>query len=171
MEYAKVYYARNKERLAAKRRERIAKDPEYLVREREGQAKRRKIRGRSPRSANEIRRDSTRKKPLRQRLCQHARARARKAGMDATIRSVDLDWPTHCPVLGIELDYTTPVGQRPLRGANLPSLDRWDNAKGYVLGNVRVISLRANLLKNDATWQELMAVAVYARDGILVDTP
>lgn len=162
------YYYRNKERIAAKRRERIAKDPEYLERERQQIADRRKKYGRSP---GDLERGRKKRKGLKQRLCGQARARGRKAGMEATFRGADINWPTHCPVLGIELDYTTPRGSRDCRAANLPSLDRWDNAKGYTLENVRVISLRANLLKGNATWQELMAIAKYARDGILVDTP
>ena len=41
---------------------------------------------------------------------------------------------------------------------NSPSLDRIRLELGYVKGNVRVISGRANLLKNDATIEELEAV-------------
>ena len=73
-----------------------------------------------------------------------------------TITEDDLDWPTHCPVLPwIELHY-------PGRYRNDPagaSLDRIDHQKGYVLGNVRVISLRANLLRKDITPEELRALA------------
>jgi hypothetical protein len=73
-----------------------------------------------------------------------------------TITEDDLDWPTHCPVLPwIELHY-------PGRYRNDPagaSLDRVDHQKGYVLGNVRVISLRANLLRKDITPEELRALA------------
>jgi hypothetical protein len=39
------------------------------------------------------------------------------------------------------------------------SLDRIDRSKGYVPGNVRVISLRANLLRKDITHRELRALA------------
>lgn len=39
-----------------------------------------------------------------------------------------------------------------------PSLDRIDSSKGYVKGNVRVISARANMLKNNATVEELTLV-------------
>jgi hypothetical protein len=39
------------------------------------------------------------------------------------------------------------------------SLDRIDHQKGYVPGNVRVISLRANLLRKDITPEELRALA------------
>jgi hypothetical protein len=73
-----------------------------------------------------------------------------------TITEDDLDWPTHCPVLPwIELHY-------PGRYRNDPagaSLDRIDHQKGYVPGNVRVISLRANLLRKDITPEELRALA------------
>jgi hypothetical protein len=73
-----------------------------------------------------------------------------------TITEDDLDWPTYCPVLPwIELHY-------PGRYRNDPagaSLDRIDHQKGYVPGNVRVISLRANLLRKDITPEELRALA------------
>ena len=39
------------------------------------------------------------------------------------------------------------------------SLDRIDREKGYVPGNARVISLRANLLRKDITYEELHALA------------
>ena len=73
-----------------------------------------------------------------------------------TITEDDLDWPTHCPVLPwIELHYPGHYRHDPA-GA---SLDRIDRKKGYVPGNVRVISLRANVLRKDITYQELRALA------------
>lgn len=96
-------------------------------------------------------------------LIQKSRASAQTRGLDHTITVDDIQWPTHCPVLGIALDY---LGERGWEGReNGPSFDRWDNDQGYVPGNVRVISWRANRLKNNGTWQELMAVARYARYG------
>lgn len=109
------------------------------------------------------------KKNLKSTLVMRARARGRKAGLGATIKAADIEWPTHCPVLGIPLDYETPRGKRSARNPNLPSLDRWDNSKGYIPGNVFVISLRANALKGNATADELEAVARYARGGALLD--
>lgn len=83
--------------------------------------------------------------------------------MEATITPADLVWPTHCPVLGIELDYPTAYGERGTQAVkpNWPSLDRWDSTKGYVPGNVFVISYRANTLKNNATYEEILKVAKY----------
>lgn len=96
-------------------------------------------------------------------LCARARLRGRKRGLKSTITPDDLVWPTHCPVLGIELDYPDRSGSRKGCGVrqNAPSLDRWDNTKGYVPGNVFVISYRANTLKNSATYEEILKVARY----------
>jgi hypothetical protein len=84
------------------------------------------------------------------------RRRAKHNAWDFTITEDDLDWPTHCPALPwIELHYPGRYQHDPA-GA---SLDRIDHEKGYVPGNVRVISLRANLLRKDSTYEELRALA------------
>jgi hypothetical protein len=81
-------------------------------------------------------------------ICAFSTARMCRAKYNAwefTITEDDLDWPTHCPVLSwIELHYPGHYRHDPA-GA---SLDRIDREKGYVPGNVRVISLRANLLQD-----------------------
>lgn len=61
--------------------------------------------------------------------------------------------PVVCPALGIVL--------RKGKHSNDPhafSLDRIDNSKGYVRGNVAVVSRRANVLKRDATKNELRSL-------------
>jgi hypothetical protein len=65
----------------------------------------------------------------------------------------DLEWPTHCPALGIELNYFNEF-----RAENSPSFDQVIPGKGYVKGNVKIISLRANRIKNDGTKEELMKI-------------
>ena len=42
-----------------------------------------------------------------------------------------------------------------------PSLDRFVPNLGYVKGNIRVISFRANRLKSDATIDEMRQVLAY----------
>ena len=59
---------------------------------------------------------------------------------------------THCPLLGIELTYDAYTGPTP---QNYASLDRIDPTKGYVPGNVQILSFRANTLKADASIEEL----------------
>jgi hypothetical protein len=102
-------------------------------------------------------------KPFKTVLCAQARARGRRRGFEATIMPEDLVWPSHCPVLGLKLDYPERSGMRGQQNAqaNWPSLDRWDSTKGYVPGNVFVISYRANTLKNAATYEEILKVAKY----------
>lgn len=97
------------------------------------------------------------------RICARARCRARKRGFEATIRPEDLVWPSHCPVLGIELAYPADGEKREglIQQPNWPSLDRWDNTKGYMPGNVFVISTRANMLKSSGTYEEILRVAKY----------
>lgn len=85
--------------------------------------------------------------------CVAANAKHRKKEFNLALK--DLQMPDRCPVLGIPLDYGWPVTDINA----VPSIDRIDNGAGYVPGNVMVISIRANKLKNDATKEELLAAA------------
>jgi hypothetical protein len=88
-----------------------------------------------------------------------AKARAKERGVPFDLDVKDLlPLPIVCPVLGIRLTFN---GGRMKR--NSPSLDRMKPELGYVRGNVRVISQRANGLKSDATSEELEAVSRYVR--------
>jgi len=44
-------------------------------------------------------------------------------------------------------------------------MDRIDSTKGYIKGNVKVISTRANTLKGDATIPELKVILKYMEAG------
>jgi hypothetical protein len=105
-----------------------------------------------------------RKRPFKTVLVRRARLRARRVGMEFSIVAADLVWPAHCPVLGIGLDYTTPFGMREINNSSSPSLDRIDNSKGYIKGNVFVISWRANALKGSATLREMKAILAYMQE-------
>lgn len=136
-----------------------------LAKEREARAA---FRANHPDKLREYRRsrEKTRVRSVKSELVRRARARGRKRGLEATVTMTEISWPTHCPVLGIELDYSTPRGSRDASKPNLPTLDRWDNSKGYVAGNVYIISMRANALKSNGTPDELEAVARYARGAL-----
>lgn len=71
--------------------------------------------------------------------------------LDFNIDMLDIVIPDMCPLLGIPL-LRASVGRK-VHGS--PSLDRIDPSKGYIKGNVWVISTRANTLKNNATLEEL----------------
>lgn len=60
---------------------------------------------------------------------------------------------THCPLLGIELTYVN-CGKK-AAPSNYATLDRIDSSKGYVMGNVQILSFRANTIKGSTTIQEL----------------
>lgn len=108
----------------------------------------------------EYQRNQRLKFPREALVCQ-AKSRAKKFGLPCDISVESLEWPTHCPILGLELDYNKTVpGERKIRHS-VPTLDRRTNALGYVKGNVFVISHRANRLKSDATVEELKAVVAY----------
>ena len=95
-------------------------------------------------------------------LLANARMRAKRFGVPCTVRIADIVIPATCPVLGIPLAVAPFEGRRaPSPGS--PSLDRVIPALGYVPGNIRVISHRANTLKNNATIAELEAVLTYCR--------
>ena len=46
-----------------------------------------------------------------------------------------------------------------------PTLDRIDNSKGYVQGNVAWISFRANQAKSDTTAEEIRGLAEYIENA------
>ena len=71
-------------------------------------------------------------------------------GRDFNISLEDILIPDRCPVLGEEFVYGDPDWTY--------SIDRLDNSKGYVKGNIIIVSNRANKLKNDATKEELQHV-------------
>lgn len=91
-----------------------------------------------------------------------AKARARRKGINFNLNFADIDVPEYCPILGIKLDKTWGgVEQTNKQRANKCSLDRIDSKKGYIKGNVIVISYRANMIKGDGSADEHRAIAKY----------
>lgn len=91
-------------------------------------------------------------------LFRAARERAKKNGLDFLIEEEDIQIPDVCPVFGIPLRIHFGEGKN-TKGASQyndsPTVDRIDSSKGYVKGNVWVISWRANWIKNNASLTEL----------------
>lgn len=86
-----------------------------------------------------------------------AKQRAKKRQQEFSIDKSDIILPTHCPVLGIELKYNQGTGAG--GKDNSYSLDRIDQDKGYIKGNIQVISHKANSMKFTATKEELVKFA------------
>ena len=87
----------------------------------------------------------------RKLLLGRANLSASRKGLPFNLTLDDIQIPAVCPIFGTLLAVSTGRG----RSANSPSLDRIIPALGYTRGNVWVISLRANRIKNDASVDEL----------------
>jgi hypothetical protein len=61
-----------------------------------------------------------------------------------------------CPVLGIKME----VGQK-ISNVNSPSIDRIIPEKGYVPGNIIIVSMKANQIKTSATPDEIIKVGKF----------
>lgn len=86
------------------------------------------------------------------------KSEAVRRGIEFAITWEDVDWPTHCPIFGTELNYFSDSSCDRLLA---PSIDRIDPKKGYVPGNVAVISYRANRIKNDGSAEDHRKIAEY----------
>jgi hypothetical protein len=83
-------------------------------------------------------------------------AKVRSKHIEFNITKKDIVFTKKCPLLGIDISYNNKK-----IADNSPSLDRIDNNKGYVKGNVWIVSLKANRIKNNATKEELEKVIYY----------
>ena len=84
------------------------------------------------------------------------RANATRKGHKWDLAFGDLEFPTHCPVLGIELNYFNEQ-----ISDDSPSFDCVIPERGYVKGNVFIVSQRANRIKNDGTADEHYSIAKF----------
>ena len=94
-------------------------------------------------------------------LLLNAKHGAKLRNIEFTITIDDIYIPSVCPVFKTSWAEVE-EGRRP----NSPSIDRIDNKLGYVPGNVWVISLRANLIKKDATLSELEALVAALKQKV-----
>lgn len=132
------------EKLAGRRaaRLRLRQDPDYVAKNRARQ------------SANYKRRSQTNPEKI---MWASAKRRAKALGLPFNLDVTDIVVPDICPIFGFPL-----VRSRSGRSAfNSPSLDRVIPSLGYVKGNVKVISHKANSLKKNASYEDLMALMMY----------
>lgn len=92
----------------------------------------------------------------RYKMWANAKATAKRRGVPFSLTPDDVpEASERCPVLGI------PLIDSDERSPGSPSLDRVIPSNGYVSENVRVISDRANRMKQDATTDETLSIAAY----------
>jgi hypothetical protein len=111
----------------------------------------------NPERAKAIMLKSYHKDPVR-KLIKLARRRAKERGLEFNLTPEDVVIPELCPVLGIPL-LVGPCESTWVDGT--ATLDRIDNSKGYIKGNVLVVSWRANRIKGDASVEELVKLAEF----------
>ena len=92
---------------------------------------------------------------MEKRVYQRIKSRAKRDNLEFDLELTDIVIPTHCPVFGVKLVY----GDKDWTY----SVDRLDPSKGYVKGNVSIISNKANRTKNNATLQDLEAICSWLR--------
>ena len=98
------------------------------------------------------------------KLLEGAKVRAKRNNISCTLTVDELLglYPVDnmCPVLNIPLFWgTSGKGNR----NNSPSLDRINPKGDYVKENICIISWRANMLKSDATVEEIQALYYYMK--------
>lgn len=93
-----------------------------------------------------------------------ARQRAKKKNLECNIdpKYLQTIWTGMCPILGVPLQIGKKRGT--ISELNLASLDRLDNAKGYIKGNVHFVSFRVNNIKTDATFEEFEQIYEWWRE-------
>jgi hypothetical protein len=105
------------------------------------------------------RRAKARTRDPRQCMLVAARTRAKRRGLPCTITIDDIVIPSHCPILGMPLAVKT--GSKG-SADHSPSLDAIEPDKGYIAGNVQVISMLANQMKSSANLEQLAIMGEWA---------
>lgn len=130
-----TWYERNKEEQYRRNKESKAKDPEKW----------------KEWSRNSYHRRKNDPNKLVSFLLKDARVRAKKKEVPFNIDEIDLlPLPDICPILKIPFDKSRRYSR---------SLDRIIPEKGYVKGNIQIISQLANAMKWDSTREERLAFA------------
>ena len=87
-------------------------------------------------------------------MSHRAHSRALLKNVPCTITWRDIEYRETCPILEIPLNWGVSTNEGG-RNIDTPSLDRIDPKKGYILGNICVISTLANMMKSSASLEQL----------------
>lgn len=120
-------------------------------------------------SATGSERAATAKKKLRKyhpvkALLHNAKGRARAAGAPFLISDQHLTIGEKCPCCGVT--FSNGEGTGKFGSPTVPSIDKIIPSLGYVPGNVAIICVRCNTIKNDATSAELRRIADWIDEAL-----
>lgn len=143
-DYRRSYYLRNREKILERQKAVLRPNPE------EYRAHRNKITTKYRRTRNGWAVDKW----------NNLKTRAAKDGILMNLTAEDL-------LQAMPLDRMCPVFNRPFvfegHSPDNASIDKLVPELGYVRGNIRIISRRANTIKQDATVEELLRVAEWVK--------
>lgn len=89
---------------------------------------------------------------IRGYIIRNSKFMAKRRGIFFDLQYTDFELPEYCPILNVKLEYGAGKnGNSPYHA----TLDRIDNSKGYIKGNVMIISRLANAMKNEASFEQL----------------
>lgn len=95
---------------------------------------------------------------IKKKLINATKRSAKLKNLEHSISFSDIRLPEFCPILEVPINYIK-SGFKYENNFYSPSVDRIDNSKGYVKGNVIVVSKLANIMKNSASFKEIRAFA------------
>lgn len=103
----------------------------------------------------------SRRKCIASSLYRGTRRRAKMKNLEFNLEKSDIIIPEFCPILKVPIvlgdknnyDYS-------------PTIDRIDNSKGYTKDNIQIISMKANSMKNSASFEELIKFADWVDENI-----
>lgn len=98
------------------------------------------------------------------KLWMGCKKRARQLGREFSIELSDIVIPEVCPVLGIPIKIKQRVADGSYLQNHSPSVDRVDNSRGYVKGNIEVISYKANRLKAHGSLEDFKKIVEYLQN-------
>ena len=91
-----------------------------------------------------------------------AKKRAKDKNLEFSITLDDIVIPERCPILNIHLEFNQGKAKD-----NSYSIDRIDSQKGYIKGNIQIISFKANTIKNNASLQEIKMIYEYMKNELV----
>lgn len=92
---------------------------------------------------------------LHKEICAKAKRNAKVKKIEFDLTPEDIEIPEYCPYFKYKLSFNKKDSKQPY----YYSIDRIDSSKGYIKGNIQIISKFANTMKSNATKDELMTFA------------